>query len=145
MWSFFDDIKVGSEDALSYLKYLKEVLERIRISGMKLNIYKCKFSITSAGILGHVVDRHRIRPSDGHFEALRRMKEPSNGEELLRFLGVVQFLVISLRPLLRERNRYMPYWKGQVSKRRSEERAMLSWSEGLQRNGERGTSKHGLN
>jgi hypothetical protein len=45
----------------------------------------------SCGVLGHEVTCLGIRPSAGHLEAIRRLQEPQNGNELMRFLGLANY------------------------------------------------------
>ena len=91
VWSFFDDASVGSEDEESHLRELDEVLGRLEVSGMKLKLRKCRFGTHRAEVLGYVVDRDGIRPSSAHIAAIKDLKEPQNGAELLRFLGLMNY------------------------------------------------------
>ncbi len=49
------------------------------------------FGTPEAIVLGHMVDKNGVRPSEEHVKAIRDLKEPTNGAELLRFLGLMNF------------------------------------------------------
>ena len=91
VWSFFDDANFGSEDEGAHLKELDEVLWRLQAATMKLKLRKCRFGTPRAEFLGHVIDEEGKRPSDASVAAIRALKEPKNGSELLRFLGLVNY------------------------------------------------------
>jgi Reverse transcriptase (RNA-dependent DNA polymerase) len=89
---FVDDISVGTETVGEHPMVLRKVLPRIRKNGMKLKLSKCSFGKRSVEVLGHEVTSLGIRPSAGHPEAIRRLQEPQNGRELMRFLGLANYL-----------------------------------------------------
>ena len=47
--------------------------------------------MTSAEILGHRVDVDGLRSFDAHFDAIKALDDPQGGEELMRFLGLVNY------------------------------------------------------
>ena len=71
---------------------LKEVLQRVQISGMKLNLSKCKFEATEMSYLGHKVSETGIRPDANKLAAIVEMPELTNKTELQRFLGMIKYL-----------------------------------------------------
>jgi transposase InsO family protein len=88
---FVDDISVGTKTVKEHLDVLRKVLLRIRECGMKLKLSKCQFGKRSVEVLGHEVSNKGIRPSAGHLEAIKRLQEPRNGKELMRFLGLANY------------------------------------------------------
>ena len=87
-----DDIIVFGRDREQHDKALKEVLDKIRESGLKLNKKKCKIGVTETTFLGHVISAEGIKPDQRKIEAIANMPSPSNKTELQRFLGMVTYL-----------------------------------------------------
>jgi hypothetical protein len=69
------------------------VLERTRGAGLKLKLAKFHFGKRSVELLGDRVSQGLVRPSDDHTAVYANFKEPRNASELLRFIGLVTFLV----------------------------------------------------
>ncbi len=42
-------------------------------------------------MLGHYTDGKGLQPSAGHIAAIRALVEPASGDELMRFLGLVNY------------------------------------------------------
>ena len=91
VWCYMDDASVGSMNTEDHLKDLETVLTRFEDAGVKLKFSKCEFGTREATVLGHTITRNGIMPSEDHLKAIRNLKEPKNGSELLRFLGLVNF------------------------------------------------------
>lgn len=87
-----DDIIVFGRDREQHDKALKEVLDKIRESGLKLNKKKCKIGVTETTFLCHVISAEGIKPDHRKIEAIANMQSPSNKTELQRFLGMVTYL-----------------------------------------------------
>ena len=73
-------------------KALKQVLDRIRGCGLKLNKEKCSFRVTKTFFLGHLISADGIKPDPCKVEAILEMPSPSNKEKLQRFLGMITYL-----------------------------------------------------
>ena len=91
VWCYMDDASVGSMSPEQHLEDLKIVLKRLREAGAKLKFSKCVWGTDEATVLGHKVTPQGILPSDEHVRAIRQLNEPTNGTELLRFLGLMNF------------------------------------------------------
>ena len=71
------------------------------------------FGTHKAELLGYVEDRDGIRPSSAHIAEIKALKEPENGAELLRFLGLMNyFLAISSKILQAERADSIKFSRG---------------------------------
>jgi hypothetical protein len=81
---------VGSDSAVEHLVDVEVVLERTRGAGLKLKLAKCLFGKRSVELLGHRESHALVRPSDDHTAVFANFK---NASELLRFVGLVIFLV----------------------------------------------------
>ena len=65
-------------------------------AGIRLKLSKCAFGVRTTDILGHVVDENGLRPSDRNVEAIRALTEPASRDELMRFLGLVNYFTVSV-------------------------------------------------
>lgn len=86
-----DDASLGTKNEESQLLALEEVLDLLWDAGVRLKPSMCQFGVRSAEILGHVVDERGIKPSEKHVEAIRALEEPKSGDELMSFLGLVNY------------------------------------------------------
>lgn len=89
--AFMDDTSIGTETEEEHLKSLESLLETLLRAGVRLKLSKCSFGVRSAEVLGHMIDSEGIRPSRAHVEAIGQLTEPASGNELMRFLGLVNF------------------------------------------------------
>ena len=71
---------------------LHETLERIRKSGLKLNLSKCNFAASEITFLGHTLSAKGIQPDPLKTRAILDMPIPSTRVELQRFLGMINYL-----------------------------------------------------
>ena len=87
-----DDIIVFGKDSEEHDKALKQVLDRVRESGLKLNKKKCTFRMTEITFLGHLISADGIKPDPRKIEAILKMPTPTSKTELQRFLGMINYL-----------------------------------------------------
>ena len=71
---------------------VKEVMEAINISGLRLNKGKCVFCAEEIKFLGHIFCAEGIKTDPEKVKAIVDMKVPSSKEDLQRFLGMVNYL-----------------------------------------------------
>lgn len=74
------------------------MLQTLKEAGLKLNEENCKLRQTQIQFLGHIVDRHGVRPDMEKVEAIRNIQPLQNTTELKRVMGMVHYL-----------GRYLPY------------------------------------
>ena len=86
-----DDTSVGTETEEQHLSSLESLLDTLLHAGIRLKLSKCRFGVRSTEILGHRIDGKGLHPSEAHVEAIGRLVEPASGNELMRFLGLVNF------------------------------------------------------
>ena len=82
-------ITKGSLD--DHLSKLRQVLIRLRCTGLKVNAAKCSFCATETEYLGYVLTREGIKPQPKKVEAILVLTPPQNVKQLRRFLGMVQY------------------------------------------------------
>ena len=87
-----DDIVVWGKSEEEHDERLFKVLERIRASGLKLNLKKCEICKHQITFLGHIISAHGVKPDDRKIRAIRDMPVPSSKVEVQRFLGMVTYL-----------------------------------------------------
>ena len=87
-----DDILIWGKDITEHDKRLKQVLDRIRGYGMKLNRSKCEFRRNSISYVGHVLTGQGVKPDPEKVRAVKEMPPPTNVKELRTLLGFVQYL-----------------------------------------------------
>ncbi|KAK7093228.1 hypothetical protein V1264_007018 [Littorina saxatilis] len=88
----YDDIMLHSSTNEEHDKLLKQVFQRLKEVGLELNEDKCEYKKTELKFLGHVISENGVRPDESKVEAIVKMKEPENVEELRRYLGMVNYL-----------------------------------------------------
>ncbi|GBL91846.1 Uncharacterized protein K02A2.6 [Araneus ventricosus] len=84
--AYFYDIVVHSKTKDQCSENLFACLERLREYDLHLNIEKCTFFQTRIEYLGHVVENNKISRSPSKVEAIIRMQQPRNVQELRQFL-----------------------------------------------------------
>lgn len=72
-------------------KRLYQVLDRIKVEGITLNKDKCVFGVQSLNFLGHSISNNGISIDPSRIESISRFPEPKNKNELLQFLGMINF------------------------------------------------------
>ncbi len=88
---FPTDGAVHSADLEQHLKNLDKTLSTYRKVGLKLAPHKCSFFAPQITYLGHIVDRHRVRPVDSYVKAVRDWALPKYKTEARTFLGIVGY------------------------------------------------------
>jgi transposase InsO family protein len=87
-----DDIIVSGCTDQEHDSRLKEVLEKVRESGLKLNRQKCEIGRRDLEFLGHHVSAKGTSPHPDKVRAISKMKAPTNVSELRSVLGMIQYL-----------------------------------------------------
>ena len=89
---YLDDCLVYSESFEEMTTLLKEVCERFRAHGLKLNPAKCLFARTEVRFLGHVLRQGQMRLAESSVQAVLNYRKPSTRGEMRRFLGLAGYL-----------------------------------------------------
>ena len=90
--AFMDDTSVGTETEEEHLRSLETLHDTLLQCGERLKLSKCAFRVRSAEIVSHRIEGEGLHPTEAHVEAIERLSEPGSGSELMRFLGLVNFL-----------------------------------------------------
>lgn len=87
-----DDIIVWGNDQEDHDRHLRNVLEKAREVGLKLQKDKCEFSVLELTFLGETISKDGLKPDERKFDAITNMETPTCKKELQRFLGMINFL-----------------------------------------------------
>lgn len=89
--AFVDDTSVGTETEEEHLKSLESILDMLLKFNVRLKLSKCHLGVRSVEVLGHLVDKNGLHPSTKHVEETPQMVDPASGNELMRFLGLMNY------------------------------------------------------
>jgi len=73
---YLDDIIVISPDFVTHVSHLREVFDRLRITGLKLKPSKCTLLQPEVNYLGHVVGRDGIATDPEKIQAVEEWTVP---------------------------------------------------------------------
>lgn len=91
-----DDILIFGSTKQEHNKNLRSVLKKLQDSGITLNKAKSLFCVEKVKFLGHNISANGISVDPERISAISKMAEPTNTKELLRFLGMVNFISRSI-------------------------------------------------
>lgn len=87
-----DDILVFGSNQEEHDHRLDAVLRTIKASGLKLNRAKCHFGKTELQFFGHIISADGVKPDDSKVEAIARMPNLTNVEQLRQVLGLINYV-----------------------------------------------------
>lgn len=90
--AIMDDILIWGVDQAEHDERLKKVLDRALKYNLKLNADKCEFRKTEVTYMGHVLTDGGLKVDPEKVRAVESIRAPSNKQELMTFLGFVQYL-----------------------------------------------------
>ncbi|KAK7095824.1 hypothetical protein V1264_005189 [Littorina saxatilis] len=79
---FMVDVVVSGDSEAEHDERLRQVLERVRQAGLKVNKEKCEFRKTKLDFLGHTISQDGIQPDLSKVKAIIEMTEPQDVSEL---------------------------------------------------------------
>ena len=86
---YLDDIVIYSSSPSQHLNDLRQVLQRLRDSGLMVNRKKCVFGASSMKYLGHVISGDGLHTDPDKVDAIVQYPTPDSPKRLERFLGTV--------------------------------------------------------
>ncbi|KAM7309689.1 retrovirus-related Pol polyprotein from transposon 17.6 [Ixodes scapularis] len=103
---YLDDIVIAEKKHDT--STLRQVLQRLRENGLKLNRAKCRIREKQVSFLGHRIDAQGLHPERTNLEAVTEAPRPTSVSQLKSFLGFVTYyakflpnLSTTLAPLYR--------------------------------------------
>lgn len=88
---YIDDIVVIGCSIKHHLNNLEQIFKRLSHYNLKLNPQKCKFFRTEVTYLGHKITNNGILPDDSKFQKIRDYPEPTNVDEVRRFVAFCNY------------------------------------------------------
>ncbi|XP_045765544.1 uncharacterized protein K02A2.6-like [Maniola jurtina] len=89
---FLDDIIIGTKgDQKQHLKILEEVLNRLKLNGMKLKRNKCHFMLKEVKYLGYIISSEGVKVDEDKVAAVLKIPRPRDVPQLRSFLGLINF------------------------------------------------------
>ena len=94
---YVDDMVVKSTSCNQHIQDLSQVLQALKVVGMRLNPNKCVFGVEGGKFLGFMLTNRGIEANPDKCQAIMEMQSPKNIKDVQRLLGRVVAL-----------SRYMP-------------------------------------
>lgn len=88
---FLDDIKITAPNDEIHLQRLEMVLSRLSKYNMRVNFDKCEFMEKEIVYCGYKIDRMGIHKVQNKIDAITKMPEPTNKEEIRAFIGLINY------------------------------------------------------
>ena len=88
---YVDDLAISSATFEEHLGKLRRVLQRLRETNFTVNVKKSKFAMSSAKILGFIVNEGGISQDPAKVEAVRNYPKPMTVTEIRSFIGLCSF------------------------------------------------------
>ena len=88
---YLDDILITGKSQTEHMENLREVLKRLRETGLRLQQDKCQFMKDSVVYLGHRIDKDGLHPTDEKVRAIRDAPIPRGISELKAYLGMLTY------------------------------------------------------
>lgn len=89
--NYIDDILIHSITWEEHVKLLKEVMRRLRKTGLTARPSKCHIGGSEVEFLGHIVGKGVMKPRPQKVEAISEAKRPETKTQLRSFLGLVGY------------------------------------------------------
>jgi hypothetical protein len=89
---YLDDMFVFSNTIKEHEEHLEEVFRQLERAHLYLSKKKAELYATAMDCLGHVIDNKGIHASMDKMTKICDWRQPQNYNEVLRFLGLVQYL-----------------------------------------------------
>lgn len=90
--SHVDDVLIYGKTKEEHDKALQLVLKRLSDEGITINRSKSVFCVKKVKWLGHILSAEGVAIDPERVEAIRKYDVPQNRNQLLRFLGIVNFV-----------------------------------------------------
>lgn len=89
--AYVDNTSICTVAKIEHLTSLYNIFTILRNDGAKLKLSECQFGRKEAENLGHKVSQIAFLPFDGHVQAIGELVKPASGEELMRFIILVNY------------------------------------------------------
>ncbi|XP_055543397.1 uncharacterized protein K02A2.6-like [Wyeomyia smithii] len=88
---YLDDVVVGGKNAAEHQRNLHAVLQRLEEFGFTIRPEKCSFGQQQIRYLGHLLDRHGLRPDPAKIQVIKDLPPPKDITGVRSFLGAINY------------------------------------------------------
>lgn len=88
---YLDDIIIYSSSLQEHVLRLREVLDRLRIANLKVQLDKTEFLRKEVAYLGHIVTPHGVRPNPDKIQTIKNYPIPKTTKQIKGFLGLLGY------------------------------------------------------
>ena len=88
---YLDDILIFSRSEEEHYRIIKEVLERIKEAGLRINPEKCHLFKKELKFLGHIISEEGIKTDPNKIVAIKTFDRPKCIKNLRSFLGICNY------------------------------------------------------
>ncbi|XP_065085260.1 uncharacterized protein K02A2.6-like [Ochlerotatus camptorhynchus] len=88
---YLDDVVVGGVDEADHKKNLDAVFQRMKEFGFTVRVEKCTFGQGQIRYLGHLLDRHGLRPDPAKIETIVKLPVPTDVSGVRSYLGTINY------------------------------------------------------
>ena len=90
--TYIDDILCISKGTFAeHLDQLKEIFNRFKQAGLKVNAPKCSFGLKEIPYLGYIITMDGLKPDPKKIQGIVDLKRPKTTKEMKSFIGMIQF------------------------------------------------------
>ena len=89
--TYVDDIVIYGRTLGEHDENVNVVLNRLKESGFKVNLKKCKFRMLKVECLGHVISGEGITPNPGKVKDIQEKRRPRSVKDVRSFMGMVSY------------------------------------------------------
>jgi hypothetical protein len=120
---YIDDLLVHTKTHEDHLQVLEQVLPRLHLHNLKINLDKCFFGNKEVSYLGFTLTPEGIKPGKNKLKAIKDAKPPTDIKTIRSFVGLCNFFwthnffLKSLQLLYSSSHRKIQATKGPSSKR----------------------------
>lgn len=90
---YFDDIIISGVNEEEHDKEMTKFLKRAKLNNVRFNKDKLQYKVKEVNYLGQVITGEGIKPDPTYIEAILALERPGNKKDLLRILGMVNYLI----------------------------------------------------
>jgi transposase InsO family protein len=88
---YIDDILIMSEKFEEHVTLVRNILNTLKNSGIKIKVGKCEFFKSEVTFLGHLIGKDGIKKSPEFIQKIKEYPKPTTVTELRQFLGLANF------------------------------------------------------
>ncbi|KAI9038427.1 reverse transcriptase/ribonuclease H family protein [Aspergillus affinis] len=89
--AYLDDILVFSNNEEEYIRHVKQVLRKLRITKLRLKLKKCEFYVQETEFLGHWITTEGVHMERSKVQAIRDWPVPKSLKEVQQFTGLINY------------------------------------------------------